>query len=190
MIKMSSFHTRWTPWPGVLLLTGVIIGASAGALAPPDARAQAPVATPDQPQLQPALPLEGPTAMVFHTVKADRMVEFEALFTRLREAFALSGEAARRSQAAGWRIFKQNAPTAQGHLLYVSVIDPVVPGQEYDIARLLAEAFPAEGAALYQSLLASHVQPTVQASNLTLVTSLAPVAPVTPAPPPVEEPPS
>ncbi len=39
------------------------------------------------------------------------------------------------------------------------------------MARLLAEVYPDEGAALYQALLASHVQPAVQASNLTTVSA-------------------
>lgn len=108
-------------------------------------------------------------ALVFHTVKADRGADFEQLFTRLQAGLGASSSEARRQQAAGWRLVKQNAPTAEGHLLYVSVIQPVVAGEEYDMARLLAEAFPDEGLALYQTLLAVHVQPTVQASNLTPV---------------------
>ncbi len=171
----------------VVVLAAVLL--SAAARSPVAMAGQEPMATPEQAQMQPALPLEGPAALVFHTVKADRATDFELLFTRLREALAVSGVPGRREQGAGWRLFKQNAPTAEGHLLYVSVIDPVVAGQEYDIARLLAEAFPTEGAALYQTILASHVQPTVQASNLTLVGSLAAGEPVAP-PAPASEPPS
>lgn len=115
--------------------------------------------------------------MVFHTVKADKGPDFEQLFTRLQTGLTASPTEARRQQAAGWRLLKQNAPTAEGHLIYISVIDPVVAGQEYDMARLLAEAYPDEGAVLYQTLLASHVQPAVQASNLTAVTNGGPTQP-------------
>jgi hypothetical protein len=177
----------------------VLIGPIPAAGQPPAAVvADAPQA-PDQPTLQAALPLEGPSALVFHVVKADKAADFEGLFARLRTALAASAVAARREQGAGWRLFKQNAPTAEGHLIYVSMIDPVVAGQEYDIARLLAEAYPDEGTALYQTLLGAHVQPTVQASNLTGVTG-APAPPpggeqrpadVPPAdPPPVQVPPA
>jgi hypothetical protein len=140
------------------------------AAAAPEEQA-APAAAPavDQPAVQPAMALDGPIAMVFHVVKADKGTEFEQLFARLRAGLAASANEVRRQQGAGWRLLKQNAPTAEGHLIYVSVIDPVVPSQEYDLARLLAESYPDEGTALYQSLLGSHVQPSVQASSLTPV---------------------
>lgn len=138
---------------------------------PPQApdQPQAPATAVVQPAVQPALALDGPVAMVFHVVKADKGPEFEQLFARLRAGLAASPSDVRRQQVAGWRLLKQNAPTAEGHFIYVSVIDPVVPTQEYDLARLLAEAYPDEGAALYQVLLGSHVQPSVQASSLTPV---------------------
>ena len=105
--------------------------------------------------------------MVFHTIRAERSTDFELLFERLKTGLTASADEGRKQQIAGWRLLKQNASTAEGHLLYVAVIDPVVAGAEYDMARLLAEVYPAEGAALYQTLLASHVQPTVQATSLT-----------------------
>lgn len=137
---------------------------------PPPA-ATVPPAAPVQPAVALALALEGPVAMVFHTIKADQGPQFEQLFDRLRTGLTASQTATRRQQIAGWRLLKQNASTAEGHLIYIAVIDPVVAGQEYDMARLLAELYPDEGAPLYQVLLASHVQPTVQASNLTAVTA-------------------
>jgi hypothetical protein len=163
-----------------LLVASAVLWANAlsaqtpeAAPAPPPA-SQAPAAAVVQPAVQPALALEGPVAMVFHVVKADKGPEFEQLFGRLRAGLAASANDVRKQQVAGWRLLKQNAPTAEGHLIYVSVIDPVVPTQEYDLARLLAEAYPDEGAALYQVLLGSHVQPSVQASSLTPVTGAAP----------------
>lgn len=114
--------------------------------------------------------------MVLHAVKADKTADFESVMTRLRDALALSTNDVRRQQAAGWRVFRQTTPLADGNVLYVSLIDPVVANQEYDVARLLAEAVPAEAAQLYETFRAAHVQPTVQASNLTLILSLAPPA--------------
>lgn len=146
----------------------------ASPLAAQEPQAPAPEAAPPAPDtVQPAVPLalalEGPVAMVFHTIKADKGPDFELLFTRLRDGLTASATEARRQQVAGWRLLKQQAPTAEGHLVYVSMIEPVVAGQEYDLARLLAEAYPDEGVALYQALLAAHVQPTVQASSLGVV---------------------
>jgi hypothetical protein len=148
-----------------------------GLLVPVALAAQEPAtpapAVPVQPAVPLALALEGPVAMIFHTIKADQGPQFEQLFDRLRAGLTASRSDARRQQIGGWRLLKQNASTAEGHLVYVSLIDPVVAGQEYDMARLLAEMYPDEGTALYQVLLASHVQPTVQASNLTAVLSPA-----------------
>ncbi len=161
--------------PLALVLAGAPVRAAQDPAPAPPAEAgatdpQAPSpAGPTQPAAPLALALEGPTALVFHVVKADRGAEFEQLFARLTTGLAASSSEARRQQAQGWRLLKQNAPTPQGHLVYVSVIEPVVANQEYDMARLLAEAYPDEGLALYQTLLAVHVQPTVQASSLTRV---------------------
>lgn len=140
--------------------------------APPPAEVTPPAAetTPDTPVVPRALALEGPVAMIFHTVKAANAEAFEQLFGRLRDGLAASDSDVRQRQGAGWRLLKQVAPTAEGHIIYVSVIDPVVVGEEYDMARLLDEAYPDEGATLYRSLLAAHVQPTVQAASLSPVT--------------------
>ena len=144
-------------------------------------------APPTVPPVPAALPLAGPSGMVFHAVKADKTADFEAVMTRLRDLLAVSGNDVRKQQAAGWRVFRQVAPLADGSVLYVSVLDPVVANAEYDVPRLLAEAAPEEAAQLYEQFRDAHVQPTVQASNLSLVVSLVPgAAPVTatPAAPP------
>lgn len=123
--------------------------------------------------------------MVLHAVKADKTAVFEAVMTRLRDVLSGSGDDVRRRQGASWRVFRQATPLADGAVLYISFLDPVIPNAEYDVPRLLAEGAPAEAAQLYEQFRDAHVQPTVQASNLTLV--VAPVAPVAPpAPPPVE----
>ncbi len=150
---------------------------------PPAATAQAPTAdastaapAPTVPAVPVALALEGPSSMVFHAVKADKVADFEAVMTRLRDVLAASADDVRRKQAAGWRVYRQAAPLPSGAVLFVSVIEPVVPNAEYDVARLLAEGVPAEAAQLYQQFRDAHVEPTVQASNLSLVLTLAPQA--------------
>ncbi len=144
--------------------------------------AQAPSA-PVVPPVPAALPMAGPVGMVLHAVKADKTAEFEAVMTRLRDLLALSGNEVRRAQGAGWRVFRQATPLADGAVLYVSFLDPVVANAEYDVPRLLAEVAPTEAAQLYERFRDAHVQPTVQASNLALV-----IAPTTPASPPVLQP--
>jgi hypothetical protein len=49
----------------------------------------------------------------------------------------------RKQQAAGWKVFKSDE-LAQGNAVYVMRIEPVLAGEEYDITRLIAEAFPVE----------------------------------------------
>lgn len=149
-------------------------------------QAQTPPATP--PAAAPAgtpapaaLPLSGPSALVLHAIKADKAPAFEAVMTRLRDLLAASSNQVRRTQAAGWRVFRQTAPLPDGNVLFISVLDPVVADAEYDVPRLLAEAAPAEGAQLYETFRDAHVQPTVQASNLSLVIDLG--APAPPPPP-------
>jgi hypothetical protein len=124
--------------------------------------------------------MAGPTGMVYHAIKADKTVEFEAVMTRLRDLLAVSGNEVRRRQGAGWRVFRQATPLADGSVLYVSLLEPVVANAEYDVPRLLAEAAPTEAALLYEQFRDAHVQPTVQASNLSIV--IAPVAPAAPQP--------
>ena len=148
--------------------------------AQPPAAPATPAAAPTVPAVPAALPMAGPTGMVYHAIKADKTAEFEAVMTRLRDLLAVSSDEARRKQGAGWRVFRQATPLADGSVLYVSVLDPVVANAEYDVPRLLAEAAPAEAAQLYQQFRDAHVQPTVQASNLTVV--IAPVAAPAPQP--------
>jgi len=151
--------------------------------------AQQPVAPPAAPApvvapAPAALPLAGPSALVLHTVKADKTAAFEAVMSRLRDLLAGSPNEARRAQASGWRVFRQTAPLPDGNVLFISLIDPVVANAEYDVARLIAEAAPSEGAQLYEQFRDAHVLPTVQASNMSLVIDVgAPAAPAGPAAP-------
>lgn len=154
--------------------------AGAGAQTPAPPAPQAPAepqptaAVPTVPAVPAALPMAGPTGMVYHAIKADKTAEFESVMTRLRDLLAVSTDEARRRQGAGWRVLRQATPLGDGSVLYVSLLDPVVANAEYDVPRLLAEAAPAEAALLYQQFRDAHVQPTVQASNLSVV--IAPVA--------------
>jgi hypothetical protein len=147
---------------------------------PPAAPAAPAAAAPTVPPVPAALPMAGPTGMVYHAIKADKTTEFEAVMTRLRDLLAVSSDEVRRRQGAGWRVLRQATPLADGSVLYVSILDPVVANAEYDVPRLLAEAAPAEAAQLYQQFRDAHVQPAVQASNLTVV--IAPVAAPAPQP--------
>jgi hypothetical protein len=178
-----------------ILLILCIVGAAASARAqsqapvtPPAAPAAQAPAVPAQPDavttvppVPAALPMAGPTGMVLHAIKADKTADFEAVMTRLRDLLSGSSDDVRRRQGAGWRVFRQATPLADGAVLYISFLDPVVPNAEYDVPRLLAETAPTEAAQLYEQFRDAHVQPTVQASNLAVV--IAPAVTPVAAPP-------
>lgn len=132
---------------------------------------------PTVPAVPAALPMAGPTGMVFHAIKADKTADFESVMTRLRDLLATSATETRRQQGAGWRVFRQATPLGDGSVLYISFLEPVVANAEYDVPRLLAEAAPTEAAQLYEQFRDAHVQPTVQASNLTIVIAPGGAAP-------------
>ena len=89
--------------------------------------------------------------MVLSYVKADQAAEFEAIMTRVAEALSTSENVARRQQAAGWKVYKATEPLDDGVLLYVSMLDPVVPGADYWVPQILNEAFPTEVQRLYET---------------------------------------
>ena len=88
--------------------------------------------------------------VVFTAVKPERVDDFETVLDRLRQALRESTDPERRMQATGWKIFKAAEPGPGGSVLYVFVMDPAVKGADYGVARILADAFPAEAQDLYR----------------------------------------
>ena len=83
-------------------------------------------------------------------IRADKTADFEATVNKLQEALARSRNPERRQQAQSWRVFKAIEPATNGDAVYVFEIDPAVVGADYDVARILAEAFPDEAQSLYR----------------------------------------
>jgi hypothetical protein len=88
--------------------------------------------------------------MIFNAIRPDAVMDFEMVLGRLRQALEQSTDPARRQQAAGWKIFKAVEAGPGNSVLYVFVMDPAVKGAEYGVAKILAEAFPAEAQELYR----------------------------------------
>lgn len=82
-----------------------------------------------------------PAGLLFHTVRPDRVAEFEKLVAFLQAALEKSTDPTIRLQARGWRVFKAAEPGPNGTVLYVFVIDPAVPKAEYGFGRILADVF-------------------------------------------------
>jgi hypothetical protein len=119
---------------------------------PPATQAPVPQAPATQPPVVPApvvppLPLgarvfTGKSGLIFNAVRPDRVVDFEMVVGFLQAAFEKSTDARVREQAKGWRVFKATEPGPNSSVLYVFVIDPAVPGADYGLGRILADAYP------------------------------------------------
>lgn len=143
----------------------------------------------------PARTFTAPAGLLFNTVRAERQADFEKVIAYLRAALEQSSDPTIRAQAKGWRIFKAAEPGPGGTVLYVFALDPTVPGADYGLGRILAEAYPdtaqlQEIWKLYQGAVTSggsllNLTPVAQAPPAPLTTpgSAAP-APVPPQPSP------
>jgi hypothetical protein len=136
-----------------------------------------------------------PVGLLFNTVRADRVDDFEKAMGYLQAALASSTDARVRAQAASWRIFKATEAAPGGAVLYVYLLDPTVMGADYSLGRILADAYPDQaklqevwklysGAVTGGSLL--NLTP-VKAGSPTTATPAAPGVPVDPAAAPAAE---
>lgn len=91
------------------------------------------------------------TGVVLYFVRPEGESAFEDMMRRAAEALAASESEERRRQAEGWRVYRAEEPLADGVLLYLSWLDPAVPGADYWIPDILDEAFPTEAQALYDT---------------------------------------
>ena len=97
------------------------------------------------------------TALLLFYVRPDRTAEFETVVARLAQALEANPDPARRQQAAAWRILR-SSESGRDSVVYVFLLDPVVPGADYDPVRVLSESLPAEVQPLYEKLKASVVR--------------------------------
>ena len=91
------------------------------------------------------------TGLLLYFVSPEGESAFEETMRRAAEALAASESEERRAQAEGWRVYRAEEPLADGVLLYLSWLDPAVPGADYWIPDILDEAFPTEAQALYDT---------------------------------------
>ena len=88
--------------------------------------------------------------LIFNAIRPDKVADFDAVISKLRQALAASTDPVRNQQGRGWKIFKAAEPGPNGSVLYVFAIDPAVKGADYGVARILAEAYPTEITELYR----------------------------------------
>jgi len=82
------------------------------------------------------------TGLLFNTVRADRVVDFEMVVGYLQAALEKSTDPTVRAQARGWRVFKAAEPGPNATVLYVFLLDPAVGGADYGLGRILSDAYP------------------------------------------------
>jgi len=88
--------------------------------------------------------------LIFNAIRPDKVMDFETVIARLRAALANSKDPVRNQQGWGWKVYKAAEPGPNGSVLYVFVMDPVVKGADYGVAKILAEAYPTEIVDLYR----------------------------------------
>ena len=91
------------------------------------------------------------TGLILSYIKPGQNTAFERTMVRVDEALTSSEEFDRRRQAVGWKVYRKVEPLEGGVLLYISVIDPVVPSADYWVPQILNEAFPTEVQELYET---------------------------------------
>jgi hypothetical protein len=78
-----------------------------------------------------------PVGLLFNTVRADKAVDFERLVSQVRKTLESSTDPALQAMAKGWRFYKATEPGPSNSVLYVFIVDPAVPGEDYGLGRVL-----------------------------------------------------
>ena len=99
---------------------------------------------------------EAPAALIVSFVRPASAGSFETLSQRLVSALAASDNPQRRSQAAGWtmyRVIEESGPN--NNAVFLWFLDPTVANANYAVPQLLNEMFPAEVQQLYEGYVQS-----------------------------------
>lgn len=143
----------------------------------PATGAQQPATGAQQPAAQPAAtPAEatfsGTVGVLLVQIKAGQEAAYENLISRLKESLMKNEKPERKQMAAGWKVYK-SADGMSGNTLYVHIVDPVAPGQNYlETYKLINETFPQEVQDLYAKTKDAFVPNGLGRLNLTLVSHL------------------
>jgi hypothetical protein len=113
--------------------------------------------------------------VLFVTVKADKVADYEEVIRALQDGLARSTDAHQQALAKGWRVFKSDTDP-KANAIYVHLIDPVVPSTDYRPSVVLDEILRGASA----ELLAKYRDAIVGAAIL----GMNPFANMSIAPPP------
>lgn len=127
------------------------------AVQPPDVSAEPEVTSDADPRPAPPPVQDRPreftadVGVVLYFVRPEGESAFEETMARAAEALAADDGEERRRQADGWSTWRAEETLADGVVLYLSWLDPAVPGADYWIPGILNEAFPTEAQGLYET---------------------------------------
>lgn len=79
-----------------------------------------------------------PIGLLFNTVRPDKTADFEKLVAAVRKTLESSSDAKLQAMAKGWQFYKATEPGPGNSVLYVFLVDPVVPGEDYGLGRVLS----------------------------------------------------
>ena len=78
-----------------------------------------------------------PIGMLFNTVRPDKAADFEKLVAAVRKTLESSTDAKLKAMAKGMHFYKATEPGPGNAVVYVFLIDPTVPGEDYGLGRIL-----------------------------------------------------
>ena len=152
-------------WVGTALVAALAIGALLGSsFARQSVAAQAA-----------ALSFSGQKAVVVQPVNAANTADYERVMKAYGETLAASSNAERARMGAGLQLYRAAEGGQGGSVLYVTVLDPVVRGGDYQQITVLAEEFgggpPGNGDEVRElySAYTDALAPGAFALNMTLV---------------------
>jgi hypothetical protein len=79
-----------------------------------------------------------PVGLLFNTVRPDKAADFEKLVWSVRKTLEASTDPALQAMAKGWHFYRATEAGPLNSVLYVFVVDPVVPGEDYGLGRVLS----------------------------------------------------
>ena len=93
----------------------------------------------------------GDMVLVAYTVNADKTGDYEQVIGQLKDALSKSEKPEAKQQLAGWKIMKSAMAQPDGSVVYIHVINPVVPDADYSITNIVYDVVkdPAEQKAFF-----------------------------------------
>jgi len=79
-----------------------------------------------------------PIGLLFNTVRPDKTADFEKLVAAVRTTLESSTDAKLQAIAKGLHFYRAAEPGPGNSVVYVFLVDPTVPGEDYGLGRILS----------------------------------------------------